>query len=397
MIEKGSANINTTNVYNCNISHILLTRKKKLFNSIDLLNFLINKDANIHKKLDRTLSNILQYSIRSYGISAYLIDKGIDPYEKNNNGISPYLLAKFFGYKDMIELFEQQQCTTMQNEELTRSDKKFEQYCLMDKYPILSNDDNDQQQQQQHDRLRFVAKVLNSPEIGCLPSIDEVEQIRNAIHSMMEKTKAGYPNEFDYMCNLTKFENILTNVISFDDDQRQFQIKPPKCFARLVCSSDLNSNLNEFMFTDQYGLTLMPWYIYARFTQLITIAIYRFNENNSNNCHNLECETCFVSTYADHTPKTAITIKLNWYGSIYKLLNISLDIVPVIRLKNFWPKTADTDLLSMLKDYWSQLNEANPQQLPGEVNTFDVYCHATLVVHSSFETSGNVFLRLSLR
>lgn len=145
--------------------------------------------------------------------------------------------------------------------------------------------------------------------------------------SVRERTKAGLPDEFDFMCKLEKFGSCCRVI---EDDT----CSPG--FIRLAKSSDACESVNEFFDNDGY---LVPYLVRSKFQQIVRQVM--FDSKLWQNCR--ICSN-FVLPSSDTriaTPKPSIIIELCWNGPVYKNMIYSVDVVPVIDIgAAFWPKDA---------------------------------------------------------
>lgn len=197
----------------------------------------------------------------------------------------------------------------------------------------------------------YLSHVLHTPRIGKVPPHDaEVAQIqqetenlvREILHrvadrdqrfrstvmvsgSVREKTKAGLPNEFDFMCSLERF-TASCKVID------EGTCSPG--FVRMTRTDD-SADIDEFFDADGY---LVPYLVRSKFEQLVRFIMF---DSKLWEC----CRICsnFILPSSDigivH-PSPSIIIELCWNGPIYKNMVYSIDLVPVIDAGVFWPKGA---------------------------------------------------------
>ena len=197
----------------------------------------------------------------------------------------------------------------------------------------------------------YVSHVLHTPRIGKVPPHDaEVVQIQQETENLIreilqrvsdqdrrfrstvvvagsvrEKTKAGLPNEFDFMCSLEHFSSSC-KVID------QGECSPG--FVR-VKGTDNSADIEEFFDADGH---LVPYLVRSKFEQIVRCVMF---DSNLWKC----CRICsnFIlpsSSIGIVHPSPSIIIELCWNGPIYKNMVYSIDLVPVIDAGVFWPKGA---------------------------------------------------------
>ena len=198
----------------------------------------------------------------------------------------------------------------------------------------------------------YLYHVLHTPRTGKVPlHSEEVAQIhqetenliRNVLErvahydprfrsimmvsgSVREKTKAGLPNEFDFMCNLEHFSSSCKVI----DEGSCYP-----GFVRLMKETDADVTMNEFFDEDGY---LVPYLVRSKFEKIVRLVMF---ESKLWEC----CRICsnFVlpsSNIGIRHPKPSIIIELCWNGAFYKNMLYSVDLVPVIDAGAFWPKGA---------------------------------------------------------
>lgn len=198
----------------------------------------------------------------------------------------------------------------------------------------------------------YLSHVLHTPRMGKVPPQDaEVVQIHQETESLIrvilqkvadqdsrfrstlilsgsvrEKTKAGLPNEFDFMCNLELFSSCCKVI---DDDT----CSPG--FARLQGTDSSSANIAEFFDADGF---LVPYLVRSKFQQIVRVVMF---DSKLWKC----CRICsnFILPSLDSGishPKPSIIIELCWNGPIYKNMVYSVDLVPVIDARGFWPQNA---------------------------------------------------------
>lgn len=147
--------------------------------------------------------------------------------------------------------------------------------------------------------------------------------------SVREKTKAGLPDEYDFMCNLEYFSSSVKVV---DDGT----CSPG--FVRLEPIDD-NAVQNISEFIDSNG-SLVPYLVRSKLEELVRLAMFDSELWKS-------CRICskFLLPFSDKGishPKPSIIIELCWNGPHNKNMVFSVDLVPVIDVGPFWPKNANS-------------------------------------------------------
>lgn len=197
----------------------------------------------------------------------------------------------------------------------------------------------------------YLSHVLHTPRMGKVPLHDaEVLQIHQETENLIsqilqkvadqdrrfrstlilsgsvrEKTKAGLPNEFDFMCNLELFSSCCKVI---DDDT----CSPG--FVRLEGIGADSANIAEFCDADGF---LVPYLVRSKFEQIVRLVTFDSQLWKCRICSN------FVLPSLDsgiRHPKPSIIIELCWNGPIYKNMVYSVDLVPVIDAGAFWPQNA---------------------------------------------------------
>ena len=198
----------------------------------------------------------------------------------------------------------------------------------------------------------YLSHVLHTPRMGKVPLHDEevvqihletenlIRQILQRVAgqdrrfrstlilsgSVREKTKAGLPNEFDFMCNLELFSSCC-KVID------EGTCSPG--FVRLTGTDADGVNIAEFCDADGF---LVPYLVRSKFEQIVRLVMF---DSKLWKC----CRICsnFILPSLDSGishPKPSIIIELCWNGPIYKNMVYSVDLVPVIDAGVFWPQNA---------------------------------------------------------
>ncbi|XP_022793360.1 uncharacterized protein LOC111332313 [Stylophora pistillata] len=197
----------------------------------------------------------------------------------------------------------------------------------------------------------YLSHVLHTPRIGKVAVSDaEVDQVYKETENLIveilrrvaerdhrfrstmmmsgsvrEQTKAGLPDEFDFMCNLEEFSSSLKVV---DEDS----CSPG--FVRLKRRGD-NANIDEFFDADG---NLVPYLVRAKFEQTVRVVMFDSSLwRCCRICSNFLLPSCDIGVVR---PKPSIIIELCWNGPVYKNMLYSVDLVPVIDAGEFWPMGA---------------------------------------------------------
>ena len=198
----------------------------------------------------------------------------------------------------------------------------------------------------------YLSHVLHTPRMGKVPLHDaEVVQIHQETENLIreilqkvadqdrrfrstlilsgsvrEKTKAGLPNEFDFMCNLELFSSCCKVT---DNDT----CSPG--FARLEGTESDSANIAEFFDSDG---CLVPYLVRSKFQQIVRMVMF---DAKLWKCCRI-CSNFILPSLASGIshPKPSIIIELCWNGPVYKNMVYSVDLVPVIDAGVFWPRNA---------------------------------------------------------
>ena len=152
---------------------------------------------------------------------------------------------------------------------------------------------------------RFMGKVseLHRREI---PALEFVPSMRG---SMSEESKHGMPDEFDYLLKLSRFTECC-NKVDFDGTRR----------ARFSCSKEKREAMK--MYIDKEGY-LNSNNIMKQFISTLKKVICSPEVWNDSSLK-------FVSF---REMKVGAALKVVYNGPVFKLLQISVDLVPVIAIR----------------------------------------------------------------
>lgn len=197
--------------------------------------------------------------------------------------------------------------------------------------------------------------ILSAPGVGRVDdSSKEIEEIRSAVEkyasailkrvaqldprfeasiypagSIVENVKVGYPDEFDFMCVLTKYQHVIECLEYIDEDVG---------FARAKLFDEyLLDNDDKLQIGNQY---LNAHYILRHFKQLALIASHSIDMNevhpqlSTGLTLSYELLEIFNSAFI---LRDLPTHGLTWRGKVYKTLEISIDLTPAIFMQEYPP------------------------------------------------------------
>lgn len=151
--------------------------------------------------------------------------------------------------------------------------------------------------------------------------------------SVAEGTKTGDPDEFDFIFCLTKFADAC-DVVQEEISKASGLVKarsktkpPPKAFSH---------------FFDDTGF-IVTQNLRNAFNQLLSMIIREeATWENSNFVLN------GISDGLEDTEKPAISIQVIWMSCRHKQLHISVDIVPALYPRSWWPRHIDTTTMPLM-------------------------------------------------
>ena len=263
----------------------------------------------------------------------------------DNSGRTPLQLARYFGYVELIDLFESY---------FQSVGKGFKRESLPDVFPLKDGFDHFKMQEEIEDMQsedfclngdpnRTLKKLLESPVIGKSPEIAETLEIRTAVSKVIERvavqvsktcplftfkpeisgsvsegTKCGFPDEFDFLCTMVKLSGCFQepNVASSPPMFCQLQVKPDFCLEdhEVMQYKDKDNSLRSAKlisdFSDQLTRAFLEKETWEDISTLAPVSI------------------CLMAANA-----TKITLK--WQGKVYRDLSINVDIVPALHFPNF--------------------------------------------------------------
>ena len=275
----------------------------------------------------------------------------------DKSGRTPLQWARYFGYVQLINLFD---------EYFQAVNRDLERESLPNVFPL--NDECDHVKMLQEvenmqsedfclngDTNRSLQKLLMSPVIGKLPEIAETLEVKLAVGKVIEQvagkvsktfplftfepeisgsvsegTKCGFPDEFDFMCTMEELCKCFQepDVASSPPMFCQLQIKPDFCLPdhKIFQYMDKDHSLRSAKLINDFSVQLTRAFlerdIWEDISTLVPISV------------------CSMAANA-----TKITLK--WHGQVYKDMLINVDIVPALHFPNFWPSNvSETALLN---------------------------------------------------
>ena len=275
----------------------------------------------------------------------------------DHSGRTPLQLARYFGYVQLISLFQNY---------FQSVNRDLEQESLPNVFPLSDECDHVKMQEEvesmqsedfyslNSDPNRSLQKLLRSPAIGKLPEIAEVSEVKLAVSKVIERvarkvskafplftfkpeisgsvsegTKCGFPDEFDFLCTMVKLCECFQepNVASSPPMFCQLQLKSDFClpdheiFQYMDNDNSLRSAKLINDFSDQLTRAFLGRETWEDIWQLVPVS------------------ACLMAANA-----TKITLK--WHGHVYKDMLINVDIVPALHFPSFWPtNVSETALL----------------------------------------------------
>ncbi|XP_052065347.1 uncharacterized protein LOC127705136 [Mytilus californianus] len=165
------------------------------------------------------------------------------------------------------------------------------------------------------------------------------------VGSASEGTKVRYPDEFDFTFCLDKISDVsypeykdqdtLSQIaVSFPystDDEPEERITSIAGYANMYCSDKITANLTSEWAGYRYGILSCSEMNYL-FSQLLTKVVF---------ANSFAKDGRLVIKEITVHPQ----VRLQWRGSKFKDLQISVDIVPAIRLPSWPPKVKQESIL----------------------------------------------------
>lgn len=149
--------------------------------------------------------------------------------------------------------------------------------------------------------------------------------------SSTEGTKTGDPNEFDFVFCLDNFESIC-KVKETDKEGG---------FVELEAKDDIPDEYKSF-FNKDHKLDITA--VRLAFANILKFFI--FNRETWCFPEIVFSEILHLQEYS----RPVFTLKVRWIGCLYKDEEISLDFVPAVRFKGWWPSGTNTDPIDMIND-----------------------------------------------
>lgn len=266
----------------------------------------------------------------------------------DDSGRTPLQLAMYFGYVELIELFNSY------FHSFKKCPSKFicntpDCFPLKDEFEVFEQEEVNSMPLEdfimKDDQNKTLHKVLSSPVIGMLPELDEVKQVEEAVNqliqqvsmkvnkdcplfsfeprlsgSLSEGTKCGFPNEFDFLCTMVELSNLFLDPIVDSSPPMfgQLLLKPEICLPDHEVSQyvDKDKSLRSAKlmedFTEALNRALLEKDIWEGVPALSPVTL------------------CVKSA-------NATTIHIRWHGHFFKDMLISVDVVPALFFSNFWP------------------------------------------------------------
>ncbi|VDI82392.1 serine/threonine-protein phosphatase 6 regulatory ankyrin repeat subunit A [Mytilus galloprovincialis] len=151
--------------------------------------------------------------------------------------------------------------------------------------------------------------------------------------SMAEGTKIGRPDEFDFILCLDKL-NDITDIVMADNCMKNG-------FASLKFK-DISDVDDYLPFTDADGFFL-PILFLRLFFEYLTRALNESHLWREGNLYfNVRNKVGIIIA------KPVFTFNVYWFGSVYKQLKISIDLVPAVYKTGWWPVNIDADKIPLI-------------------------------------------------
>ncbi|CAC5368089.1 unnamed protein product [Mytilus coruscus] len=157
--------------------------------------------------------------------------------------------------------------------------------------------------------------------------------------SSAEGTKIGIPDEYDFVVFLDKFSEIC-EIIQPDILEENSQDYAFAC-ARLTDESKKIS-MSQY-FVEKW--TLNSWSVLQKLFFLLRRALFETCRSIDGNLY-----FKFENDIRHLSSKPVFNVTFVWIGSIYKELEISVDLVPAIRNLGWWPASNKISSMTMTKE-----------------------------------------------
>ena len=174
----------------------------------------------------------------------------------------------------------------------------------------------------------LVLSVVNniSKQIGKIDERFKCSVVRTG--STFEDTKIDDPNEFDFVFHLDRFSNMCTIDTLFEEDAHR------QGFASLVAKDeDISPSFLHYIHYDQS-------LICGRIRNDFYVLVHRVLTSKETWMY----DEVFIDskTIRNDVNKPIVNFKLQVIGSLYKTIHVSIDIVPAIRIPQWWPVNSNT-------------------------------------------------------
>ena len=218
--------------------------------------------------------------------------------------------------------------------------------------------------------MEFSKTILETPRLGLLSDVGEVRHVKQVVFELVSKllryvtkldarfegnlfptgsstegTRVGEPDEFDFLYFMEKFgEECDIGEIYYYLTEGFVQLK----------AKDVISSCSQFF--DGNGL-LNGELVRDRLRNLLEIAVNQKQMWDSN-------ELFFIS-FADDCLKPVLNLEVRYIGGFFKALEISIDIVPAVYKKPWWPSTIVPENSKLMTDIIRDAGCAVLLQNPG--------------------------------
>lgn len=330
-----------------------------LVSDLDCMEYLINKGGNINQQ-DKYGSSSLHYAAYADNgdLIKLLLDHKADRSLQDQEGNTAQDVANIHKCKDALQVFQsvenletpvpcanacdqlwcgvrelrhpEETCDTNAQKKLkiTRNVVSICEEMLKEQSILLSvhHKENDNVCQGMTSLMERIAQRMGEIEeaftASLLPS-----------GSVSEGTKTGNPNEFDFIFCLTKFSDAC-DVVEEEMSKTSGLVKarskmrpPPKAFSH---------------FFDDAGF-IITQNLRNAFNQLLSMIIREeATWKNSNFILN------GISEGSEDTERPALSVQVMWISCRHKQLHISVDIVPAIYPRSWWPRHINTTTMPLI-------------------------------------------------
>ena len=277
------------------------------------------------------------------------------------SGTTPLQLARYFGYVELVDLFEEYFKSLNEG---FKKDGVPDVFPLKDEFDVFEQQEIDAMTSEdftlKDDHNRTLDKLLSSPVVGLLSELVEAKEVQSAVNKLVEQvavkmsktcpllsfvpkvsgslsegTKCGFPNEFDFICTMVEFSKCFQepDVASSPPMFAQLQLQSKFCLPGhdVLKYVDKTKSLRSAKlmedFTEELNKIFLSKDIWEDSSTLSPVS---FCEKGAN----------------------ATTIRVRWHGQVFKDMLIYIDMVPALYFPKFWPpNVCDTALFtSQMKD-----------------------------------------------